>query len=67
MPRPADDVFAETMSLEMLEASNARARQLSEEFDAVQSSQAVRDHAQKSIGLGDSGIAPSPSEKGGAF
>jgi hypothetical protein len=64
MARLADDVFAETMSPEMLHTSNARARLLIKEFDEAQPSQFAPDHAQYPDGEADTG--PTASDNGAA-
>jgi uncharacterized protein (DUF433 family) len=48
--KSARNVFAETMTLEMIEASDLRAKELLEEYDTLQKLQKALDLTQEHIG-----------------
>ncbi len=65
MAKLAEDVFAQTMSPEMLEASDRRAQELIEEFDTLQQLRKSLDLTQEAIGskLGKKQVSIAQLEK----
>jgi DNA-binding XRE family transcriptional regulator len=69
MGKPADDVFAQTMTPEMIEASDARAAELLEEFDTLQKLRKARALTQEHVGrkLGKRQVSVAQLEKRSDF
>jgi DNA-binding XRE family transcriptional regulator len=65
----ADDVFAETMSPELLEASDLRAKELFQEFETLQQLRKARSLTQEHIGqkLGKKQVSIAQLEKRSDF
>lgn len=69
MAKAADDVFAETMSAEMIEASDRRARELLDEYDTLQKLRRALDLTQEHIGrkMGKKQVSVAQLEKRSDF
>ena len=69
MSRPADDVFSETMTPDMIAASDARAAVLLQEFDTLQKLRKARALTQEHVGrrLGKKQVSVAQLEKRSDF
>jgi transcriptional regulator with XRE-family HTH domain len=69
MPISADDVFAETMSRELIEASERRTKDLLEEFETLQQLRKARSLTQEYVGrkLGKKQVSVAQLEKRSDF